>query len=849
VDPYRLPRAVLPSRYELRLEPDLSNATFTGRVTVTCQVHEPVSEVVLNAADLILADVYLEDGHGSQPATAVVLDGAAERARLAFAEALAPGEARLHLAFAGTLNDKLRGFYRSRYKDDAGDWHTLAATQFEATDARRAFPCWDEPAFKAVFATTLAVDPALKAVSNTRVIDERLQGGKKVLRFADSIQMSTYLVAFIVGELEASEPTPVGATPVRVWHVPGKGPLAAFGQAVGAFSLGWFEHYYGRPYPGDKLDLVAIPDFAAGAMENLGAITFRETALLVDEASSTHAERERVADVVSHENAHMWFGDLVTMGWWNGLWLNEAFATFMEMLAVDAWKPQWQRWTTFGVSRSAALTVDGLRSTRPIEFPVAAPRDAEAMFDVLTYEKGASVLRMLEQYVGAEVFRSGVRKYLGRHAFGNTETADLWTALGEAAGLPIPEVMDGWVFRPGYPLVSASLQGGQLVLSQRRFTYLPPEPGDAGTGQRWQVPVQVRVAGSGGAKTLRVLLKEEEQRLALPDGSGTVLVNEGGHGFYRVRYDAALLGRLLGELTSLQPIERFNLVNDTWAAVLAGLVPLVEYLDLTARFAGERDRNVWAALLATLHALARVAPDEDRPHLEALVRDRLGEAAAALGWEPRPGEDELTQQLRGDLLRALGTLGNDPGVRERAGELFAKAAGGAPVDTGVLAAAIPVLAHAGGEDRYHDFLARFRAARSPQEEQRYLQALATFREPALVQETLDHTLDGEFRTQDAPFVLRNMLLGVDTRGRAWDFLRVNWERAQAQFPVPGVRRMCEGVVGLASPEWERQVREFFAAGKVDLGGKTLEQYLEQLHVMVRLRQREGAALSAYLRRP
>ena len=282
----------------------------------------------------------------------MTLEEETERCRLHFDPALMKGKWRLKLAFTGTLNDKLRGFYRSKYKNKEGDWRWLAATQFEATDARRAFPCWDEPAFKAVFSSTLVVDPALQVVSNTAVAEERAENGKKVVRFADTIPMSTYLVAFIVGELEATDPAMVGQTPLRAWCVPGKKGLTAFGREIGAFSLGLYEEYYGRKYPGDKLDLIAIPDFAAGAMENLGAITFRETALLVDEATATHAERERVADVVAHENAHMWFGDLVTMGWWNGLWLNEAFATFMEMMAVDAWKPEWKRWTTFGVSRS-----------------------------------------------------------------------------------------------------------------------------------------------------------------------------------------------------------------------------------------------------------------------------------------------------------------------------------------------------------------------------------------------------------------------------------------------------------------------------------------------------------------
>jgi puromycin-sensitive aminopeptidase len=538
----------------------------------------------------------------------------------------------------------------------------------------------------------------------------------------------------------------------------------------------------------------------------------------------------------------MWFGDLVTMEWWNGLWLNEAFATFMEMLAVDAWKPRWQRWTTFGVSRASALVVDGLRSTRPIEYPVEAPRDADAMFDVLTYEKGASVLRMLEQYIGPDVFRAGVRLYLERHAFGNTQTTDLWDALGSAAGLPIPAMMNGWIFHPGYPILSARREGPDLVLEQGRFTYLPPED-DPDGGQLWQVPVQVRVARPGGADHPRTLLTGKTARLPLPAGAGVVLVNEGGHGFYRVRYAPELLGGLLGELAALAPIERFNLVNDAWAAVLAGLTPLKEYLDLTTHFQGERDRNVWSVLVASFGALNRILDAEDRPAFQVLVRDRLSPAAAELGYAPRPGEDELTSQLRGELFSTLGTLGNDPGVQARAAELY----GQAGVDPNVLDAVIDVLAYVGGEARYLDFLERERTARSPQEIQRYLLALAGFREPALIDRTLARTLGGEVRTQDAPSVLKALLYSVDARGRAWDFVRANWDRINRDWPPVGVRRLFDGVIGLATPAWEDEVRAFCRERKVDLGGKTLEQSLEQLHIAVRLRQREGAALREYLR--
>ncbi|HEY3065329.1 MAG TPA: M1 family metallopeptidase [Methylomirabilota bacterium] len=860
MDPYRLPRHVLPVRYDIRLEPDLTTATFTGDETITVTVTEPTAEIWLNAVDLAIDEVSVVRDGGAPVMGTASLEDSTERCRLAFAEKIPAGTARLRLRFRGTLNDKLRGFYRSTYKDASGATRTLAATQFEATDARRAFPCWDEPSFKAVFASTLVVDPALTAVSNTGIVRETREGARKALTFADTIKMSTYLVAYVVGELEATEPVAVGRTALRVWCVPGKLRLASFGREIAAVSLDFFERYYGLPYPGDKLDLLAIPDFAAGAMENLGAITFRETALLVDEKAATHGELERVADVVAHENAHMWFGDLATMSWWNGIWLNEAFATFMEMLAVDAWKPDWDRWTTFGVSRAAALTVDGLHATRPIEFAVHAPRDADAMFDVLTYEKGASVLRMLEQYLGPDVFREGIRTYLRRHAYGNTETADLWAALGEASRQPIPDVMDGWIFRPGYPLVSARLDGADLVLSQQRFNYLPaplpagtpgtanrPETPAGGARPHWQVPIQIRVRARGADTSRRVLLAEGEARVRLPDGFDSALVNEGGHGFYRVRYAPELRQRLLARLDGLAPIERFNLLNDAWAATLAGLIPIADYVDLTARFRGERDKNVWAIVNASFAAFNRVIDADDRPRLEALVRDRVSPMVAELGWEPRSGESDLVRQLRGDLLRVLGVLGNDAGCHAKAAELYAVARRDPQaVDPNVLPALIAILAHAGDARRYDEFLTAFRSAATPQEEQRYLYALAAFRTVPLLEQTLARTVNGEIRTQDAPFVVRAVLMNVYGREPAWRFVKTNWDTMDRQYPKNGLRRMCDGVIALATPELERDVHTFFAERHIDLGGRTLEQYLEQLRVAVTFRERDGKALSAAL---
>jgi puromycin-sensitive aminopeptidase len=579
-------------------------------------------------------------------------------------------------------------------------------------------------------------------------------------------------------------------------------------------------------------------------MENLGAVTFRETALLADETAASHTELERVADVVAHEVAHMWFGDLVTMAWWNGIWLNEAFATFMELVCVDAFRPEWKRWVTFGVSRAAAMGVDGLLATRPIEFPVLAARDCEAMFDLLTYEKGASVLRMLEQHLGPEQFRDGVRLYLERHRFGNAETTDLWKALGDASHQPIPEIMDRWIFHPGYPLVTVEPEGDGVRLSQRRFTYL-----DSDSDGPWQIPVQERAGVKRGVVVKPVMLGAEPATVSLPAPPDWVVVNAGGHGFYRVQYAAPLLKKLGASLARIAPIERFNLVNDAFALAQSGRMTMPDYLELTARFADERDRNVWTAINGSFGYVNRVIPAELRAGLEALVRQRVGPAAERLGWEAESEEDELTRQLRGDLLRTLGALGNDPAVQDRARELYRRHRDeGLAVDPNVLPALIAVLAASGGEAEYEEFVRRFKSARTPQEEQRYLFSLAGFRQPELLRRTLEMTINGQVRSQDAPFLVRALLGSVHGREPAWEFVKANWETMARLYPGSAYRRLWEGVTALVSPAWEQDVREFFASRGIVLGGKTLDQYLEQLHVAVLLQQRDAAGLSAYLAR-
>ena len=835
--PYRLPLTVTPERYEIRLTPDLSFARFTGEERVAIQVNEPVREICLNAAELVIQEVSIKAKSGKTIRGDVTLDPENEQAALQFTETVGPGPWELQIKFSGILNDKLHGFYRSTYKNATGEEKTLATTQFESTDARRAFPCWDEPALKSVFQITLVVDEGLTAISNARVIRETpLPGaGKKEVVFADSIKMSTYLVAFIVGEFEASDPVMVGKAPLRVWAVPGKKPLANFGREIGRVSLEYFSRYYGIPYPGDKLDLIAIPDFASGAMENLGAITFRETALLVDEHKATRAELERVADVVSHENAHMWFGDLVTMRWWNGLWLNEAFATFMEMLAVDAWKPEWRRWDSFTVSRAAAMQVDGLKSTRPIEFPVEKPEEAAGMFDVLTYEKGASVLRMLEQYLGAEAFRNGIRLYLSRHAYGNAETTDLWDALEESTGQPVRALMDTWIFQPGFPLISVEKQGTGLLLSQSIFRYLQDEDIPQ---RKWHVPVFLRAATKEGTVNMTILLTERQQRVEVADVDWAV-VNAGGHGYYRVRYSSELVDSLRRQLQeNLSPVERFNLVNDTWATTLAGLTSLTDYLELIDLLREEKDLSVWTAVIGSCNHLNRILDEAQWDSLQKRLRAILSPALERLTWMPRAGEAELEGQLRGDLIAALGTLGDDKGCQERARALFADYEKYSnAVDKNVVPALVAIVAHTGAGVDYENFVKRFKTAATPQEETRYLFALANFRQENLIDQTLQLTINGEVRTQNAPYLMRNILLNKDARDKGWAFMKEHWDAMLRQYPDNSIPRMCEGIIGLATAELAADVEEFFGKHPVKQGTKQIDQHLERLRIAVACKAR------------
>ena len=838
----RLPAGIVPRHYAIELSPDLEAATFAGTVAIDIDIEERSAAIVMNAAELSIVSARLDTADAEALELDFALDAESERLTLSRRDGggpFAPGSARLAIAFDGVLNDQLHGFYRSTYTDDAGVTHTIATTQFESTDARRAFPCFDEPALKATFATTLIVDEGLLAVSNTAETGrETLEDGRVRVSFATTMPMSTYLVAFVVGPLEATEPIDCGGVPLRVIHRPGRADQTGFALDVAAHALEWFSDYYGLPYPSDKVDLVAIPDFAFGAMENLGCVTFREVLLLVDPAAASQPDLQRVAAVINHELAHMWFGDLVTMAWWEGIWLNEAFATFMETACTDAYRPDWQVWSTFCRSRASALATDALGNTRAVEYPVHSPAEAEDMFDVITYEKGAALVRMLEQYLGPETFRAGVRLYLRRHAYANTVTDDLWRALAEASDQPVGQIMGGWIYQGGYPSVSATATEHGLRVSQRHFT-LDPEEADE---RSWVVPLRLRLGPPAGERGEMRFLLDEPPRILTGVAGDPVTVNSGASGFYRDDLRPEAVAAVASEGPGDRDAqERHGLVDDAWAATLAGRLDAPAYLDLVLRgFVDERDLTVWQAIAGTLAHLRRLLDSEAAQRFCEFVVAASDDAAAVVGLDPPGGgEDDRTSELRATLILLRGAVADHTATIEACRHRLDHP------DPTLAAAALSVVAAHGDADDFAWVRQRFETASDPQTEQRHLAALADFGDPELVRAILEGTLDGSVRTQDGPYLVRRALLNRVCGSEAWDFLSGHWDRLLGIFPTNySLARMLEGVTALDRPELAAQVHAFMADHPLPQGAKQVAQHLERLDINVAMRERESDRLAA-----
>jgi puromycin-sensitive aminopeptidase len=844
---FRLAPDVRPTDYHLHLEPDLDAARFRGEVRIDVRLERPRAEIVLHAANLAIERATAEMNEQVIPLR-VRLDRHDETATLRPARPLPAGTLALRLRFSGALNQHLRGLYSA----SAGGAR-YAFTQCEAADARRIMPCFDEPGMKARFHVTVTARTGDTVLSNGPVAREQaLPGGRRAVHFEPTPPLSTYLLALAVGPLEASEVRHVGRTPIRVWHVPGKSHLAAFGLEAGVEALARLEDYFGIPYPYAKLDLVAVPDFEAGAMENAGAVFFRETLLLLDPGTVSLPERKRAAEVIAHELAHMWYGDLVTMAWWDDLWLNEAFATWMAYRVVDDWKPEWQMWQGFEHDRAGALGLDALASTHPIYAPVRSVAQATENFDLITYEKGAAVVRMIEHYLGADAFRDGVRRYMERHREGNAVAADLWRALGEASGADVARVAQAWIAQPGFPLVTLSRAGRTLRVRQERFFADPRVPA-AKRRQRWPVPLVVRLGGARADGVARALVQTASQSVSLPaPPPAWCFGNASAGGFYRVRHDPETQAALVGALQTLGAVERLALVGDQWALVRADRATIETFLDLADALEDEADHDVLdgvAGPLAVIDEQVVEPGSAEQAALRAWIVRRFGPALDGLGWVAADDEPSEVRLRRAALVRLVGGIGESPAVlAEARRRLNAYLVARGALEPNLAEPVVSLAARSGDGalyDRYREVAA---AARTPQEQRRFLLNLSSFRTQDTVQRTLDALLTPEIPTQDVAFLLMRLFGNPAGRDAAWRFLRRRWSALRKRIPPLMLARLVDATPALRTPRHAREVREFFRGHPLPEAARAVRQALERFRLNAELRRRTAPGVARWLRR-
>ncbi len=843
----RLPETAVPSHYKITLTPDLQKATFDGDETIDVRVSKPTNQIVLNSAEITFGDVSITSG-GKAQAAKVTTDDKKEMATLAVENQLPAGPAQIHIKFTGILNDKLKGFYLSKTKV-----RNYAVTQFEATDARRAFPSFDEPAMKATFDISLVVDKGDTAISNGKIVNDQPGPGdnKHTLTFETTPKMSTYLVALLVGDFKCVEGMQDNI-PIRVCAVPGKAQLGQWALESAKAILAYYDKYYEIKYPFKKLDLIALPDFAAGAMENTAAITYRDAALLVDPVTASVGQKKGVASVDAHEMAHQWFGDLVTMAWWDDVWLNEGFATWMTAKPLKAWKPEWNVDMDDVQGTSGSLNGDASRNTRPIHARAGEADTSDQiaqLFDGIAYGKTAAVLRMIEHYLGEESFRAGVNAYLKKHSYGNAKADDFWNAMTQASKKPVDKIMPTFVNQAGAPMLTVTSQctgnKATLNISQTRF-YEDPVLLKQGTGEQWQVPICIKTRG--GAPQCEVLT-QKQQAVTLNGCPQWTYLNAGGYGYFRTNYSPEMIAELSAAAEKgLKPEERIMLLGDEWAMVRAGQHPIGEYLDVVAGLKDDRTRQVVQTYMGPLgYVSERIASGAERDQYRAWLRNFLRPLVNELGWKPKPGESDEVRELRPSVLGMMGAVARDPQVLQEAKALAQQyMQDPASVDPNIAGVVLGLAAVQGDEQLYNAYLAKLQAAKAPEEYFRYAGALTAFRDPKLAERTMNRALSPEVRSQDMGGMLFGLLGNEDTRELAWNFFKTHFAEIDKKSGG-GLGGGFGGLAGVFCSESAKQDLTEWFKQHPDPTPRGFRRGMERLNDCLRIQQDQGAKLSTWLK--
>jgi aminopeptidase N len=841
----RLPNVAVPEHYSLRLVPDFGAAKFSGDESIDIRVLQSTYAITVNALEITFEEVTITSGGTTQRAE-VTLQPKQETATLTIPKPLPAGSAQIHIRYTGVLNDKLRGFYLSE-----ADGNKYAVTQFEPTDARRAFPSFDEPAYKAIFDIAVAAPAGDTAISNARIVaDEPGPGPLHTIRFAPTPKMSTYLVAVLVGRFECIQG---GAddVPIRVCTPPGKQELGRFALNASESFLKYYNRYFAIKYPYGKLDLIAIPDFEAGAMENTGAITFRDIALLLNEKEASVPQLKEVALVIAHEMAHQWFGDLVTMEWWDDIWLNEGFATWMEGKPVAAWRPEWHVEMDGQRSTNEAMGSDSLRNTRPIREAAQTSAQINELFDEIAYNKTAAVLRMLEAYEGPQAFERGVNDYLQAHAYANATAQDFWTAEAAASKQPVDRILSSYVLNAGVPLISTEFHcagaDSSVTISQQRFLF-DPSQAESRSKELWQIPVCMSLPGTDQPLSCD-LLSQPQQKFRLSRCEPSMFLNSGAHGYYRTAYSREVVSALAPRVEqTLNPVERLSLLDNEWALVRTGLHPIGVFMALGEGLKDDRTPAIMDELGRRFRYITdNLITAHDRESYETWVRGLLRPAMQQLGTTATPADSDERRSLRAAVFRTLGYSGRDAETLGQARSLLQQyMKNPASVDPTLLDPVFTLSAMQGTPAMYEEFVARSKDAKTPEDYYRYLFALAQFTDPALLKRTLDYALSPAVRSQDAPFVIGAVMENSAGRELAWQFVQTHLDPLKQKASFAGTAVMVRFAGDFCTATSKQQVQQFFGDHPVPGAERTLRQTLEDIQNCVDLKAQQGMALASWL---